>query len=186
MELEEENELSYPDPFDERSPWDEEPEPPKKKESAPMTNPTVGPAPFEIGFTLKAGSGFDAEWLTPRVSGTSAEETAKRGAELLAALKNEGLIDLTSKAADYTRSQYKGSGGNPGGGGAPKRFNGGKVERTDTQPKTAGDDCPHGRSMVSKANWTALFCDDPTATSASRCGSRRTALSRPTSKTARC
>ncbi|MFD4646297.1 hypothetical protein [Streptomyces sp. NPDC058441] len=120
-----------------------------------------GPAPFEIGFTLKAGNGFDAEWLTPRVSGHDATETARRGAELLTALKAEGLIDLTSKAADYTRSQYKG-GGNPGGGSAPKRFNGGRVENTGgAAPKTVGDDCPHGRSLVSKANWTALFCDGP-------------------------
>jgi hypothetical protein len=94
------------------------------------------------------------------VSGHDAAETARRGAELLTALKSEGLIDLTSKAADYTRSQYKG-GGNPGGGSAPKRFNGGKVENTGAAPKTAGDDCPHGRSLVSKANWTALFCDGP-------------------------
>ncbi|MEV0475292.1 hypothetical protein [Streptomyces prunicolor] len=120
-----------------------------------------GPAPFKIGFTLKAGSAFEAEWLTPTVYGHSAEETAKRGVELLTALKAEGLIELTSKAADYTRSQYKGSGTNPGGGSAPKRFNGGKVESKGQTPQTAGDDCPHGRSLVQKANWTALFCDGP-------------------------
>ncbi|MEU6765874.1 hypothetical protein ABZ916_25565 [Streptomyces sp. NPDC046853] len=120
-----------------------------------------GNAPFEIGVTLKAAGGFEAEWLTPRVSGHTAEETAKRGAELLAAMKNEGLIEFASKAAEYTRGQYKGGGGNPGGAAAPKRFNGGRVEQKDQAPKTAGDDCPHGRSMVSKANWTALFCDGP-------------------------
>ncbi|WP_435270903.1 hypothetical protein [Streptomyces sp. 1222.5] len=155
--------MSYPDPFDERSPWDEEPETPKKEK--PLTAAPDGPAPFKIGFTLKAANGFDAEWLTPTVYGHSAEETAKRGAELLSAMKNEGLIELTAKAAEYTRSQYKGSGANPGGGGAPKRFSGGKVERRDgggqAAPKTAGDDCPHGRSLVSKANWSALFCDGP-------------------------
>ncbi|MGW5773080.1 hypothetical protein ACWEVY_28505 [Streptomyces longwoodensis] len=153
--------MTYPDPFDDRSPWDEKPEAPAKETPLPNTTPD-GPAPFRIGFTLKAASGFDAEWLTPAVYGHSAEETAKRGAELLTAMKNEGLIDLAAKAAEYTRTQYKGSGANPGGGGAPKRFNGGKVERKDSPPpKTAGDDCPHGRSLVSKANWTALFCDGP-------------------------
>jgi hypothetical protein len=154
--------VSYPDPFDERSPWDETPETttPKKEESPVTSTAPEGPAPFTIGFTLKAGNGFDAEWLTPKVYGFTAEETAERGAELLSAMKSKGLIDLTSKAADYTRSQYKG-GGNPGGGSAPKRFNGGKVENTGAAPKTAGDDCPHGRSLVSKANWTALFCDGP-------------------------
>ncbi|MFF8629653.1 hypothetical protein ACF06H_18370 [Streptomyces werraensis] len=129
-----------------------------------MTDASTGPAPFKIGFTLKAGNSFDAEWLTPTVYGHSAAEVAQRGSELLSALKAEGLIDLTAKAADYTRSQYKGSAGNPGGGSAPKRFNGGKVERRDGgggagTPKVANDDCPHGRSLVSKANWSALFCN---------------------------
>lgn len=158
--------MSYPDPFDERSPWDETPDTstPNAKEK-PLTTAPEGPAPFKIGFTLKAGNGFDAEWITPAVYGHSAEDTAKRGAELLAAMKNEGLIDLASKAAEYTRSQYKG-GGNPGGGAAPKSFSGGRVQRRDSgggqaAPKTAGDECPHGRSLVSKSNWTALFCDGP-------------------------
>ncbi|WP_328377017.1 hypothetical protein OHB13_11720 [Streptomyces sp. NBC_00440] len=125
------------------------------------TNAPNGSAPFEIGFTLKAGKDFDAEWLTPRVSGQDAEETARRGAELLTALKTEGLIDLTSKAADYTRSQFKG-GGNPGGGSAPKRFNNGRVENTDPTPTSVvGDACPHGRQLVKKPNWTAMFCDGP-------------------------
>jgi hypothetical protein len=114
-----------------------------------------GPAPFEIGFTLKAASGFEAEWLTPRVSGQTAEETAKRGADLLSALKSEGLIDLTSKAAAYTREQYKG--GQAGGAGARKQFNGGKVEQKGT-PQLAGDDCPHGRKLVAKDSWSAMFC----------------------------
>ncbi|MFC9591496.1 hypothetical protein ACFTUC_17110 [Streptomyces sp. NPDC056944] len=158
--------MSYPSPFDERSPWDETPENnTPKKEDPPMTStPTEGPAPFTIGFTLKAGNGFDAEWLTPKVYGHSADETAERGAELLNAMKAHGLIDLASKAADYTRSQYKG-GGNPGGGSAPKRFNNGRVENTGSgagsAPKTAGDDCPHGRSLVTKPTWAALFCDGP-------------------------
>ena len=152
--------MTYPDPFDERSPWDEAPEnETPKKENLPMTSTDAdGPAPFKIGFTLKAANGFDAEWITPSVWGFSAEEVAKRGAELLTALKTEGLIDLTSKAADYTRSQYKGSGGNPGGGGAPKRFNNGRVEQKETAPQVSGDDCPHGRQLVQKANWSALFC----------------------------
>ncbi|MER6382067.1 hypothetical protein ACWDBD_39025 [Streptomyces sp. NPDC001118] len=154
--------MSYPDPFNERSPWDEKPEAPTQEDAKPLTTTAPdGPAPFRIGFTLKAGTGFESEWLTPTVYGHNAEETAKRGVELLTAMKNEGLIDLTSKAAEYTRSQFKGSGANPGGGQASKRFNGGKVERRDQAPKTAGDDCPHGRSLVQKPNWTALFCDGP-------------------------
>ncbi|MEV3860735.1 hypothetical protein AB0J38_41310 [Streptomyces sp. NPDC050095] len=154
--------MSYPDPFDERSPWDENPTP-TTKENPPMTpassNSAEGYAPFKIGFTLKAGPAFEAEWLTPTVYGYSAEETAKHGVELLQALKTEGLIDLTAKAAAYVRDQHKGS-GQPGGAAAPKRFNNGRVEATsEAAPQVAGDDCPHGRSLVKKANWTALFCD---------------------------
>ncbi|MFJ9900277.1 hypothetical protein ACIQPR_43805 [Streptomyces sp. NPDC091280] len=147
--------MSYPDPFEEKSPWDENPEPPKKEK--PLTAATDGPAPFKIGFTFKAASGFDAEWLTPTVYGHDAEETAQRGADLLAAMKNQGLIELTAKAAEYTRSQFKGSAGNPGGGSAPKKFQGGKVQ--PKKPAVADDDCPHGRSLVEKANWAAMFCN---------------------------
>ncbi|MCT6776129.1 hypothetical protein LXH09_05755 [Streptomyces sp. CS7] len=155
--------MSYPDPFDERSPWDEPPDTPTpKKENPPVASAVNGPAPFEIGFTLKAGNGFDSEWITPRVSGHDAAETARRGAELLTALKSEGLIDLNSKAAEYTRSQYKGGTGNPGGGSAPKRFNNGRVESAESAPTSvAGDNCPHGRSLVKKPTWTAMFCDGP-------------------------
>ncbi|MCZ4119013.1 hypothetical protein O3X23_06335 [Streptomyces sp. H39-S7] len=125
-----------------------------------MTTPTVestllGPAPFVIGFTLKAGNGFDAEWLTPRVYGHSAEETAQRGAELLTAMKSVGLIDLTAKAAEYTRTQYKG--GSAAAGSAPKRFENGKVT-TKSTPAGEADDCEHGRKLVEKSDWAALFC----------------------------
>jgi hypothetical protein len=120
-----------------------------------MTDASAGLAPFKIGFTLKAGTGYDAEWITPSVFGHSAEETAKRGAELLAALKNEGLIELNAKAAAYTRDQFKG--GTAGGGSGPKKFQGGKV--VPKKPSVADDDCPHGRSLVEKANWAAMFCN---------------------------
>jgi hypothetical protein len=159
--------LSYPDPFEEKSPWDEDNTPtntPNVEETKPMTDAaTLGPAPFKIGFTLKAGASFEAEWLTPTVYGHSAEETAKRGAELLNALKAEGLIELTSKAAEYTRSQHKGSGAGPGrpAANAPKQFSGGKVQSKGNAAPPADDDCEHGRSLVEKATWAALFCNGP-------------------------
>ncbi|WP_317452980.1 hypothetical protein [Streptomyces sp. CBMA29] len=121
-----------------------------------MTNTSTenGPAPFVIGFTLKAANGFDAEWLTPKVYGHTAEETAQRGAELLTAMRSVGLIDLAAKAAEYTRGQYKGAAGS---GSAPKRFENGKVTNKAT-PAAADDDCPHGRKLVEKNDWAALFC----------------------------
>ncbi|MFF1908647.1 hypothetical protein [Kitasatospora sp. NPDC058218] len=154
---------SYPDPFDETSPWDE-PQPAPTNDmnptapEAPVTTPastTPTSAPFKIGFTLKAAAGYDAEWLTPAVWGHSAEETAKRGAELLTAMKNEGLIDLTAKAADYARGQYKGGGG---GNTAPKRFENGRVTAKAAPSGLGDDDCPHGRKLVDKGSWSAMFC----------------------------
>ncbi|MFE4513790.1 hypothetical protein ACFRMQ_06265 [Kitasatospora sp. NPDC056783] len=147
---------NYPNPFDETSPWDEpqpdttNPTTPNASE-APVTTPPI-PAPFTIGFTLKAASGFEAEWLTPRVQGHTAEEAAQRGAELLNSMKAAGLIELASKAAEYTREQYKGG---TGSGTTPKRFEGGKVT-----PKSSGDamDCPHGRKLFEKDDWAAMFC----------------------------
>ncbi|MFJ4093466.1 hypothetical protein ACIPYS_17970 [Kitasatospora sp. NPDC089913] len=116
---------------------------------------TSSAAPFKIGFTLKAGSEFQAEWLTPTVWGHTAQETAERGAELLNALKAVGLIDLTSKAAQYTRAQYKGAGSPPSG--APKKFEGGRV--VPAAPAGPGDDtCMHGRKLVDKGDWAAMFC----------------------------
>ncbi|MFG3582589.1 hypothetical protein [Streptomyces sp. NPDC047990] len=124
-----------------------------------MSTPAVenpGPAPFKIGFTLKAASGYDAEWLTPTVYGHSAADVAQRGVDLLTELKNAGLIELTAKAAAYTREQYKG--GQPGGPGGQKKFQGGKVSSTSKKPTVADDDCPHGRALVEKPTWSALFC----------------------------
>jgi len=116
---------------------------------------TAGPAPYKIGFTLKAGTGFESEWLTPAVYGHTAEQTADRGLALINAMKANGLIELTSKAAQYTRDQYKG-----GSGAAPKKFENGKVTSKAKPKPPADDDCPHGRSLVEKANWSALFCDE--------------------------
>jgi hypothetical protein len=80
------------------------------KETAPVTETTTSvaasPNPFKIGFTLKAAAGFDAEWLTPAVYGTTAEETAQRGKDLLLSMQEVGLIDMFAKAANYTRSTY--------------------------------------------------------------------------------
>ncbi|AEW94017.1 MULTISPECIES: hypothetical protein [Streptomycetaceae] len=150
--------MSYPDPFEDKSPWDvpSHQTTTAKKETAPMPETSRHLARFKIGFTLKAGSGYDAEWLTPTVYGDTAEDTARAGAALLNALKAEGLIDLTAKAADYTRSQFKGGAGGTG----PKTFQNGKVV-PKTPPAVAGDDCPHGRSLVEKANWAAMFCNGP-------------------------
>ncbi|MFJ7907527.1 hypothetical protein [Kitasatospora sp. NPDC096204] len=158
--------MNYPDPFDERSPWDEPSSPaanspiPNAQEAPVTQTPTAvtSSAPFKIGFTLKAAGGFEAEWLTPTVWGHTAQETAERGVELLTALKATGLIDLTAKAAQYTRDQHKGSGGTPAA--TQKRFEGGRV--VSKPPAGLGDDqCEHGRKLVDKGTWSAMFCQAP-------------------------
>lgn len=102
------------DPWGSRSPWDvaqPEPQTPTAPE-VPVTNPVVAaPNPYKIGFTLKAAAGYDAEWLTPTVYGSTAEETAQRGKDLLMAMRQVGLIDFAAQAAKYTRDQHIGGGG---------------------------------------------------------------------------
>jgi hypothetical protein len=71
----------------------------------------AAPNPYKIGFTLKAAAGYDAEWLTPTVYGSTAEETAQRGKDLLMAMKAVGLIEFTAQAAEFTRGQFLGAGG---------------------------------------------------------------------------
>ncbi|MEW1672043.1 hypothetical protein AB0O47_02170 [Streptomyces noursei] len=148
--------LATDDPFADTSPWDEPAATPahipeEKSVTVNAQNAPSTPAPFKIGFTLKAGSGFESEWMTPAVYGHSAEETATRGAELLTAMKQAGLIDLTAKAAQYARDQYKG-----GAGSAPKKFENGKVVAANP-----GSDhtCDHGqRTFKDGGSWAAYFC----------------------------
>lgn len=114
--------------------------------------------PFKVGLTLKAASGYDAEWLTPAVYGTTGEEVAKRVVELVKALADNGVIDLVSQAAVKMRESHVPNGG--GSGSAPKTFQGGKVVRK-AAPKAAAasdSDCPHGRKLVDKGSWAAMFC----------------------------
>ncbi|MFJ8041184.1 hypothetical protein ACIRBX_11830 [Kitasatospora sp. NPDC096147] len=154
--------MTYPDPFDPTSPWDEPAQntPTNPTQEAPMTETTPtqtsSSAPFKIGFTLKAGSGFDAPWITPAVWGHDASETADRGVALLNALKGAGLIDLTAKAAEYTQSRYQGAA--PSQAAQPTRFEGGKVVPASNSAGPADDDCAHGRKLVEKGSWAALFC----------------------------
>ncbi|MGW6597885.1 hypothetical protein [Streptomyces sp. NPDC055036] len=148
--------MSNPNPFDGPSPWGESP----AKEQKPMSTeiPTVadGPNPFKIGVTLKAGSGFDAPWLTPTVYGDSADETAKRAAALLKAMGDAGLLDLTSQAAGAFVDKHEPF--SKPSSSSPKQFVNGRVQPKQAVSAPADDDCTHGRNLVAKANWTAMFC----------------------------
>ncbi|WP_439377872.1 hypothetical protein [Amycolatopsis lexingtonensis] len=150
-----------------------------------VPQPTA-PNPFKIGFTLKAADGFAAEWLTPTVYGASAEETAQRGFDLLKALKDVGLLQVTASAAQAFREGYKGAprgrggagasgasqqraGGQQGGGqGRPQ----GKPEGADGPPADVEPKfCKHGemvfRSGFSEAKqktWKGFFCPTPKGT----------------------
>lgn len=103
--------LTFVDPFA-TAPANDEFNTTNTEETSPVTETNAVPAvasapnPFKIGFTLKAASGYDAEWLTPAVYGGTAQEAAERGRDLLVAMQEVGLIDLAAKAANYTRSQY--------------------------------------------------------------------------------
>ncbi|MDQ8703336.1 hypothetical protein RCO28_12675 [Streptomyces sp. LHD-70] len=156
------------DPFADVSPWDEPTEAPTAetpKESPVTTAPatvSTAPNPFKIGLTFKAASGFDAEWITPTVYGGSADEVAQRTVDLIGALKEHGVIELASKAAEYTRGQFKGASGGAAKA-APKRFEGGRVVAAggDGGGGAAEGDttCVHGqRTHRTGATWEAMFC----------------------------
>ncbi|WP_063894599.1 hypothetical protein [Streptomyces sp. Tu6071] len=156
---------AYPDPFENTSPWDEptqQPESPsvpvpQSPEPSVPSNPLN---PFVIGLTLKASSGYEAEWITPKVYGSTAEEAATRTVELVNALATHGVIDRVSKAAAYTRSQYKGAGKPPASSAsAPKTFVGGKVVTASGGDDRGVTTCEHGeRTHRTGANWEAMFC----------------------------
>lgn len=126
------------DPWGQKSPWDvAQPEPQPEPHpftqptapEVPVTNPPVvasnpSPNPFKIGFTLKAAADYGAEWLTPTVYGSTAQEAAERGKELLLAMKQVGLIEFTAQAAEYTRGQFKGGAKSQPAGSKPTFQNG--------------------------------------------------------------
>ncbi|QKW48848.1 hypothetical protein [Streptomyces buecherae] len=140
------------DPFADTSPWDDPTTPPLTE--TPVTAPAPAPnapAPFKIGLTVKAGPDYGAEWLTPAVYGHTAIETAARGVELLAAMKEKGLIEHNARFAQYTRDQYKG-----GANSTPKRFENGKVVAA---PSSSDYTCEHGqRTFKDGGSWAAYFC----------------------------
>lgn len=167
------------DPWGQKSPWDvAQPNANQTASEAPVTNqPTsASPNPFKIGFTLKAATGFEAEWLTPVVYGATAEETAQRGKDLLVAMKANGLIEFTAQAAQYTRGQYLGAGNPKPAAVAPAAqpsFQNGQVQYGNQSaqppfgggaPAAGGDSCPHGRTHRSgnnaKGPWEAMFCNE--------------------------
>jgi hypothetical protein len=158
------------DPWGQKSPWDvAQPESQPTAQEAPVTTPPVAsaaPNPFKIGFTLKASSGYDAEWLTPTVYGSSAEETAQRGKDLLLAMKSVGLIEFTAQAAEFTRGQFLGGGAKSAAAPAAKpTFQNGQVQYNQAPTSAPGDSCSHGRTQKSgtgaKGPWTAMFCNGP-------------------------
>jgi hypothetical protein len=137
------------DPFGDRSPWDQAGQTQNQPtQEAPVTNQPVAanpaPNPFKIGFTLKAASGYDAEWLTPTVYGSTAAETAERGKDLLVAMQKVGLIDLTSQAAEYTRGQFKGGAKTQAAPAAQPSFNpaSGQVQYGNQAPAQSGPPRP--------------------------------------------
>ncbi|XMN06928.1 hypothetical protein ACK8N7_13180 [Streptomyces griseobrunneus] len=130
----------------------------------PVDTPTnvAAPNPFMIGITLKAAAGFDAAWLTPRVYGSTGEEVAKRVLELVKALADNGVIDVVSSASVKMRESHKPMTGDA----APKKFEYGRVVTkggggSASAGAPSGDDCPHGRKLVDKGAWAAMFCQAP-------------------------
>ncbi|BET51815.1 hypothetical protein RGQ21_67970 [Kitasatospora aureofaciens] len=160
-------------PWGSRSPWDvAQPENNNTAPEAPVTNQpapvAAAPNPYKIGFTLKAAAGYDAEWLTPTVYGSTAEETAQRGKDLLLAMKSVGLIELTAQAAEFTRGEFKGGGKSQPAASKPSFDPGsGQVQynQAPAAPAAGGYTCNHGARVLRKGNnWEAYFCPTPKGT----------------------
>ncbi|MEU3690498.1 hypothetical protein [Streptomyces narbonensis] len=115
------------------------------------------PNPFKIGFTLKSSDKMGGEWLTPCVYGATANETAERGRDLLVAMQEVGLIDLTAKAANYVRTQHIA----PEPPKGQPKFQGGKVQHQG-QAAEGEYTCEHGnRNFKDGGSWAAQFCGAP-------------------------
>jgi len=132
------------DPWGERSPWEiaqPNTDQPANQE-APVTTPAVAanPNPFKIGLTLKAGAGYDAEWITPTIYGATADEVAQRTVELINALKKHGVIELTAKAAEFARSQ--GGGDKPAAPASKPSFQNGRVQYEQSSGPERPDNVP--------------------------------------------
>lgn len=125
---------------------------------------------YSIGFTLKAGTGYEAEWVTPKVFGASAEETAGKAKALLEQMRDQGVFELAAGAAQHTRNQFKGGyqnrqGQNNNGGGQQQK----RQYKTQDAPG-GGKTCEHGQ-MVFKSGttqagkpWKGYFCPTPKGT----------------------
>ncbi|MFD8088946.1 hypothetical protein [Streptomyces malaysiensis] len=147
--------MSYPDPFDERSPWDEPTETTTTATAteAPVTTPAAtADAPENVTLSFKGGSGYDASLLVLRAGSVSEmNELLEKEAGPL-----KSLLERAAKVQSFNTGLNAPAGG--GGGSAPKKFENGRVVNKSTDAGPADDDCQHGRKLVEKANWAALFC----------------------------
>ncbi|MGW0087822.1 hypothetical protein ACWDWS_02205 [Streptomyces sp. NPDC003328] len=134
---------------------------------AESVNVVPTPNPFVIGLTLKAGAGFDAHWITPKVYGQTADEAAERTVALIKALADKGVVEMASHAAVAVQASNKGGSGaasasRGGAASAPKTFQNGRVQNKESEAP-ADDTCQHGRTLREgkgkNGPWAALFCD---------------------------
>ncbi|MGW3232447.1 hypothetical protein [Kitasatospora sp. NPDC001095] len=150
--------MNYPNPFDEKSPWDEPSSPTANStipnaEEAPVTQtPTNTQPPENVTLSFKGGAGYDASLLVLR-AGSVGEMDALLRTES-AALKS--LLEQAAKVQAFNT----GLNSPANAGTSPKKFENGKV--VSKSPAGLGDDtCEHGRKLVDKGTWSALFCQAP-------------------------
>lgn len=133
------------------------------------TAPSEVPSPadevknaFSVEFTLKAGSGYEAEWIKPKVFATTAEEAAQRAADLLNSLRAKGVFEMAAEAGQYTRNQFQGKSHQ-----SRPQGNSGNYQRQQ-RPRSnggSGKSCEHGEMNYREGNkngkqWKAYFCPD--------------------------
>ncbi|MFC9231330.1 hypothetical protein ACFTZI_20590 [Streptomyces decoyicus] len=105
-----------------------------------------------VTLSFKGGSGYDASLLVLRAGsvGEMAELLESEGSSL------KGLLERAAKIQTFNTELNTPA--TKAGGSAPKKFENGRVVNKASGDGPADDDCPHGRKLVEKSNWAALFC----------------------------
>ncbi|MFB7906439.1 hypothetical protein ACFC1T_08445 [Kitasatospora sp. NPDC056076] len=111
-------------------------------------------APENVTLSFKGGAGYDASLLVLRAGSLTEMDTLLRTES--AALKS--LLEQAAKVQSYNTGLNSPAGA---GSAARAKFENGKVVSKGTPSGPGDDDCPHGRKLVDKGNWSAMFCQAP-------------------------
>ncbi|MFD0374698.1 hypothetical protein [Streptomyces sp. NPDC127112] len=122
------------------------------------------PGAFESGIAIKAGNGFDAPWITPRVPGSTPEEMAANVVAACKALHEAGAIQAVTFLANEFQAGYGPS--QPATRPQATVPAGGALAGVGGQALGGGKTCQHGNrtrrtGTNARGEWVAHFCPQP-------------------------